>query len=159
MIADASVRKSESGLPQRIRDLLENLRPGDAASVEKLRAVYDDDVSFEDPIQKVRGVEAFIALNHRLLDRARELVFKVESAAGTDEEIFLTWTMRCVPKLRVGRVPFGPGPSINVDGATHLRAMNGRVVYHRDYWDLGEMFASAIPGGHKALRFLLKPLA
>jgi hypothetical protein len=58
--------------------------------------------------------------------------------------------MRCVPKI---------GPTIQVDGATHLRAKNGRVVYHRDYWDLGEMFASAIPGGHTALRFLLKPLA
>jgi hypothetical protein len=58
--------------------------------------------------------------------------------------------MRCVPKF---------GPEIRVDGATHLRAKNGRVFYHRDYWDLGEMFASAIPGGHAALRFLLKPLA
>ncbi|MEO7112494.1 MAG: nuclear transport factor 2 family protein [Polyangiaceae bacterium] len=145
-----SVEKSESSLPERIRELLENLRPGDATSVENLRAVYDTDVSFEDPIQKVRGVEEFIALNHRLLDRAKELVFTVESAAGTDEQLFLTWKMRCVPKL---------GPSINVDGATHLRAKSGRVVYHRDYWDLGEMFASAIPGGHTALRFLLKPLA
>jgi hypothetical protein len=154
-----SVEKVESGLPERIRELLENLRPGDAASVENLRAVYDTDVSFEDPIQKVRGVDEFIALNHRLFDRAKELVFTVESAAGTDEQIFLTWKMRCVPKLRVGRVPFGPGPTIHVDGATHLRAKNGRVVYHRDYWDLGEMFASAIPGGHTALRFLLKPLA
>lgn len=143
-------KKSELELPQRIRELLENLRPGDAASVENLRTVYDTDVSFEDPIQKVRGVDAFIALNHRLLDRAKELVFSVESASGTDDEMFLTWKMRCVPKL---------GPKIQVDGATHLRAQNGRVVYHRDYWDLGEMFASAIPGGHKALRFLLKPLA
>lgn len=145
-----SAEKNAAELPERIRELLSNLRPGDKASVEKLRAVYDDDVSFEDPIQKVRGIEAFIALNHRLLDRAKELVFTVESASGTDEEIFLTWSMRCVPKL---------GPNIQVDGATHLRAKNGLVVHHRDYWDLGEMFASAIPGGHTALRFLLKPLA
>jgi limonene-1,2-epoxide hydrolase len=143
-------KNNQQGLPERIRELLENLRPGDEASIENLRAVYDADVSFEDPIQKVRGIEPFIALNRRLLGRAKELVFKVETAAGTDEEIFMTWTMHCVPKL---------GPKIHVDGVTHLRAKNGLVVTHRDYWDLGEMFASAIPGGHTALRFLLKPLA
>ena len=137
-------------LPDRIRQLLERLRPGEPNSVENLRAVYSPDVTFEDPIQKVRGIEEFIALNHRLLDRMKKLVFSVESAVGNEQEIFLTWTMHCVPKL---------GPNVHVDGATHLRAENGRVIRHRDYWDLGEMFSNAIPGGHAALRFLLKPLA
>jgi hypothetical protein len=145
-----SSKKDSSDLPATIRQLLEGLRPDDPSSVESLRAVYDDDVSFEDPIQKVRGVDAFIALNHRLLGRSKELVFTVEAATGNDEQIFLAWSMHCVPKL---------GPKIKVDGATHIRARAGKVIRHRDYWDLGELFASAIPGGHKALRFLLKPMA
>ncbi len=145
-----SSKKHSPDLAVTIRELLENLRPEDPNSVENLRAVYADDVSFEDPIQKVTGIDAFIALNHRLLGRAKELVFEVESATGNSEEIFLAWTMRCVPKF---------GPTIHVDGVTHIHARDGKVVRHRDYWDLGELFASAIPGGHQALRFLLKPMA
>ncbi|MEO8878430.1 MAG: nuclear transport factor 2 family protein [Polyangiaceae bacterium] len=144
------MNKNETSFTERIRELLESLRPDDLDGVEKLRAVYDVGVIFEDPIQKVQGIEAFVALNRRLLGRAKELTFTVSDVAQTGDASFLTWTMRCVPKL---------GPTIHVDGATHLRVKNERVVSHRDYWDLGELFASSIPGGHRALRFLLKPMA
>jgi len=135
---------------ERIRQLLEGLTPKDIDGVEKLRPLYDVGVIFQDPIQKVQGIDAFIALNRRLLGRAKELAFEVHQVTGADDQIFLTWTMHCEPKL---------GPKIRVDGVTHLRVKNDRVVMHRDYWDLGELFASALPGGQTALRFLLKPMA
>jgi limonene-1,2-epoxide hydrolase len=145
-----TVHAEQAPLAERVRSVLEGLRADDLDGVERLRPLYDEDMVFEDPIQKVRGLDAFVALNRRLLGRAKDLTFRVHDAATTGDVSFLTWTMLCTPKL---------GPKIHVDGTTHLRVRGGRVAYHRDYWDLGELFTSVVPGGHAALRLLLRPLA
>jgi SnoaL-like domain len=137
-------------LASRLRDALGELSPERPESVEGLRALYDPSVVFRDPIQTVQGLDAFLAMNLRLLGRARALSFEVTSAQSEGDEIFLAWTMRATPKI---------GPRIAVEGVTHATARAGRVVYHRDFWDLGELFASAVPGAAAALRVLLKPLA
>jgi SnoaL-like domain len=137
-------------LPFRLRDALMALSPDRPESVEVLRELYDETVEFRDPIQTLYGVDAFLAMNRRLLGRVRSLRFDVTSALGTDGEAYLEWTMHGAPKL---------GPRLQVQGVTHARAKNGKVVYHRDFWDLGELAASAVPGGRSALRLLLKPLA
>ena len=44
----------------------------------------------------------------------------------------MTWTMFLNhPKLR--------GETVRVEGASYLRTRNGKVYYHRDYFDLGAM--------------------
>jgi hypothetical protein len=137
-------------LPGRLRDALLDLDPARPESVETLRDLYDETVEFRDPIQTLYGVDAFLAMNRRLLGRVRSLSFDVSSAVGTDDEAYLEWTMHGRPKV---------GPRVQVQGVTHARARDGKVVYHRDFWDLGELAASAVPGGRSALRLLLKPLA
>lgn len=122
----------------------------DPSAVEALRPLYADDVAFEDPVQKVEGIEEFIGLNQRLVKRARELSFSVNRVVGDDNEFFITWHMRMRPKM---------GPLFELDGVSHIRAEGGKVRDHHDYWDLAALFASAIPGGQRLLRLLLKPLA
>jgi hypothetical protein len=139
-----------TALVDRLRSALVDIAPERPETVEALRPLYDPDVEFRDPIQTLRGLDPFLAMNRRLLGRARELSFDVTSAGGSDEEIFIVWTMRATPKI---------GPRIAVEGITQAKMRRGLVVYHRDFWDLGELFASAVPGGHAALRILLKPLA
>jgi limonene-1,2-epoxide hydrolase len=126
------------------------LSADDLSALEDLRPLYAGDVTFEDPVQKVEGVEAFLDVNRRLARKARELSFAIERVAGDDAEFFITWHMRLRPKL---------GPLFELDGVSHLRAEGGKVRYHRDYWDLAALFASAVPGGQRILRALLKPLA
>jgi limonene-1,2-epoxide hydrolase len=126
------------------------LSADDLSPLEELRPLYADDVSFEDPVQKVEGIEAFLDVNRRLAHKARELSFSVDRVVGDDTELFVTWHMRIRPKV---------GPLFELDGVSHLRAEGGKVRYHRDYWDLATLFASAVPGGQRILRTLLKPLA
>ncbi len=139
-----------ASLKDTVVGLFSRLTAEDDSVLDELRGHYAKDVSFEDPVQKVQGVEAFIALNRRLARRARELSFSVESVVGDDTEFFVTWHMRLRPKM---------GPLFEVDGVSHLRTEGGKVRSHRDYWDLGALFASAIPGGQELLRLVLKPLA
>jgi limonene-1,2-epoxide hydrolase len=126
------------------------ISPEDRSFIEKLRPLYSPDVEFEDPVQKVQGYEEFVGVNVRLSKRSRELSFTFDRMAGDDTEFFVTWHMRVRPKL---------GPLLELDGVSHLRAEGGKVRYHRDYWDVAALFASAIPGGQRLLRTVLKPLA
>jgi hypothetical protein len=80
----------------------------------------------------------------------RRLTWDILSVQGTEDEAFIEWRMRCAIRL---------GPSLEVSGVTRAQARDGLIVDHRDYWDLGEMFASALPGGQRILNLLRAPLA
>jgi hypothetical protein len=80
----------------------------------------------------------------------RGLTWDVVAVHGDEHEAMLEWTMTGVLRL---------GPRLQVSGVTRVRARGGLIVDHRDYWDLGEMFASAVPGGQRLLELLRKPFA
>ncbi len=138
-----------STLRARFRELFASVAPGREDVLHDLRAIYSEDVVFQDPMQKIRGLEAFFATNRKLIARATELRFDVEAPVGTDDEFFLAWTMRFRGKF---------GPLLETDGVTHVKTVGGRVVYHRDHWDLATLTASALPGGPSLLRTLMRPL-
>lgn len=135
---------------ERLIEVFTSLDAQDRDCVEQLRPLYAPTVRFQDPLQTLLGVEEFLAMNRRLLSRSRELRFVLEARAFEGSRGFLTWKMILVPKL---------GPRVVVAGVTHVLLRDGLVLEHRDYWDLAELFASAIPGGRTALRWALKPLA
>src|SRR5437868_6257768 len=118
-------RMSAPSLRDAILSAFTRLSADDPSSLEELRPLYADDVTFEDPVQKVEGIEAFLDVNRRLARKARELSFLVDRVVGDDTECFLTWHMRLRPKL---------GPLFELDGVSHLRTEGGKVRYHRDYW-------------------------
>jgi hypothetical protein len=141
-------------MPTALRDavlaVFARISAEDTTFVEALRPLYAEDVHFEDPIQKVTSFEAFAGVNMRLARRARELSFAVQHVTGDDQAFFVTWHMRFRPKV---------GPLFEVEGVSHLMSEGGKVRWHRDYWDLATLAASAVPGGERILRALLKPLA
>jgi hypothetical protein len=137
-------------LAESLASALRGLDPERPESIDALRPLYQDDVDFRDPIQHLQGLDAFLAMNRRLLGRAQELSFTVSSAVGDRNSVFLAWTMRAKPKL---------GPRLSVEGATYATLRYGKVALHRDYWDLAELLTSPVPFAHAAVQLLLKPLA
>jgi limonene-1,2-epoxide hydrolase len=121
---------------ERLRDLFAS-GPFDDATLERLVPRYTDDVVFIDPIQTVRGRDAFVAMNRRLMARARELRFDVRDMAHEGDQIFLTWVMTMTPK------PFGP--TLRIEGVTHCTLRDGKVAVHRDYWDLLGSVMETVP--------------
>ena len=108
---------------------------GDGA-IDRLADLYDHDVVFRDPLQTLRGRDAFVAMNRRILARARRLSFVVASVAAGGGSVFLAWTMRYEPRV---------GPTIVFEGATHARTRAGLIVEQRDYWDLLSSLAESLP--------------
>lgn len=137
-------------LAERVAALLVELVPDRPGALSNLKALYATDVVFRDPIQEVRGLAAFVELNERLLRRMNSLSWTIRGTTGNEENGTIEWSMHGAPKF---------GPKVAVDGMTRLRARDGKVIDHRDYWDLGELVASTIPGGQRILRKVLSPLS
>lgn len=115
-----------------------------------IRRLYADDVFFRDPMQQAKGLSAFLGVNERMGKGAKQVRFTVHDSTGDDALFYLHWRMRFVPRL---------GPALSVEGVSRIRAEGRRVIEHVDYWDLGELFASALPfgSGRKLLHLVFKP--
>jgi len=120
-----------------------------AAAVERIPALYADDIVFHDPIQSVTGLDAFMETNRRMMARAKALEVEVGDVVENGDQIFMSWKMRYVPKM---------GPPIAIDGATHCRVRNGKIVYHRDYWDLLGSVLAGVPVVAPIYKMLVKKL-
>ena len=111
--------------------------PFDESTNAALAPYYAEDVVFTDPIQTVRGRAAFLAMNSRLIRRARRIRFVAHTAAQQGDEVFITWTMTMEPRL--------PAPTLTIEGVTHVTLRDGLVWRHTDYWDLAGSAMGAIP--------------
>lgn len=123
--------------------------PRNAAALDQLLALYDEDVIFQDPIQTVRGKPEFRDMNLRLLRRARAIHFEVTDRAQRGDSLFLVWTMTLVPRI---------GPPLQFEGSSHLRTRAGLIYYHRDFWDLLGSFMASVPVAGNVYRSLVRRL-
>jgi limonene-1,2-epoxide hydrolase len=94
---------------------------------------YRPDIVFQDSIQRIEGIEEFIALCERLTMRCDTLAMDIHSVAQEGNVIHMEWTMT---------MSFKKYPSTPIYGATVLRLHeDGRIASQRDYYDLwGDIF-------------------
>ena len=109
---------------------------------------YHPNVVFQDSIQRLEGIDEFVALCERLTKRCEELRMDIHSAAQDSNVIFLRWTMTMV---------FRRSPSTPIYGATALTLHeDGRIIGQRDYYDLwGDIF-NGIPWFRKPYRRFMR---
>ena len=105
--------------------------PGPTAA--EWRALYQEDVRFEDPTQAKRGIDAFILAQQGLENRCDDIFLEAGSVAVQGEEAFVEWRMG----LKIKGIEFV------YPGVTRLRfGADGRIAEHRDYFDfVGPTFA------------------
>jgi hypothetical protein len=123
-------------LVERLREVLGSFDLEGERVLPKLAELYDSEVVFRDPLQTLFGRDAFLAMNRRILGRARRISFHVADAVAGDDSLFLTWAMTYEP-LR--------GPTIVFQGSTHARVRGGVITEQRDYWDLLSSVAASLP--------------
>jgi len=86
---------------------------------------------------------------HLLRDVYSDDVVFVHDVQSNDSSAYLSWKMDYAhPKL-------GGNKNISVDGVTHLK-FDGKVTYHRDYADMGQMLYENIPLLGSAIRLIKK---
>jgi hypothetical protein len=90
------------------------------------RAVYAENVHFQDPTQERNGIEAYLAAQEGLLKRCDDVSLVPGAIALTDDTGFVEWVMGL--KIR--------GIEFVYPGATRLHFdAEGRIDDHRDYFD------------------------
>ena len=117
------------------------------ASAADVGRHYAADAFFKDPFNEVTGVVAIGRIFAHLFDQLDEPRFRVLERWENGNGAMLTWEFTF--RLR------GRRTAQLARGATHLRfAPDGRISYHRDYWDAAEELYAKLPVLGALMRFL-----
>ena len=124
------------------------------ASVASIADVYTEDTSFRDPFNDVTGIEAITHIFADMFVRLDEPVFTIIETIEQDHGAMLIWDF----DFRIRALQ--PGLRRRIHGASHIRfAADGRVHYHRDYWDAAGELYEQLPLVGPLMRFLKKRAA
>lgn len=137
---------AQESLAPRFRSAIDALNARGVDALDELLALYDASVVFEDPMQRIEGIDAFASLNRKMVEHARSMRFDVHEVVEQGGQLFATWTLHYAPKL---------GPTLTIGGVTHARVRDGRIVEHRDYWDLLSSVVDVIPGATRVYKSVM----
>jgi len=97
-----------------------------APSEQQWRDAYSEDVVFEDPTQKKKGLNAYLAAQEGLVRRCDDVLLKPLAIACDGHTAFVEWEM----SLKIKGIEFV------YPGTTRLLLNDdGKIVDHRDYFD------------------------
>jgi steroid delta-isomerase len=127
----------------RIANFFEHFGPTDLA---RLPDFYTEDAFFKDPFNEVRGIPAIERVYAHMFEALKEPRFVVTARIGQGAQWCLLWDFR---------FRFRSGEAEVIRGASHLRlAADGRIEWHRDYWDAAEELYEKLPVLGALMRWL-----
>lgn len=133
---------------ERFQAYFEGLTP---EAVRRLDTVYAPEAYFKDPFNEVRGIKEIGRIFDGMYEAMREPRFRIIETLIEADRAVLVWDFT----FRVKR--WKPDVEQKIHGLSLVRfGPDGRVVYHRDYWDAaGELFAK-LPLIGPVIRYLAR---
>ena len=123
----------------RLEPLIRFFEQIDPSNVSQLSQVYTPDAFFKDPFNEVRGIDAMTYIFRHMFDQVDSPRFIITNSVIQGEQAFLTWDF-------LFRMKRFSAEEHCIRGATHVRfAADGRVNFHRDYWDAAEELYEKLP--------------
>lgn len=120
----------------------------DKDSMHLIDEFYDQNVEFIDPIGQMKGSKNIKRYYQELYKNVKTIRFDFSEFVENGDTIVGVWKMTLVtPKLN-------SGDPIVVDGNSVIKFKNGKAIYHRDFFDMGEFIYENIP----VLGFLVKKI-
>jgi steroid Delta-isomerase len=109
-------------------------------SVSGFGSFYSESAYFKDPFNEVRRLADIQAIFTRMFRQIEAPRFEILERVGDPGGLFLVWNLHF--RLRGWK----PGREQRIHGVSHLRFdADGKVCYHRDYWDTGEELYEKLP--------------
>jgi len=135
----------------RLVDFYQRLTP---QTVARFPEFYSADAYFKDPFNEVQGVQAIARIFMHMFRQVEAPRFIVKERIADAGGAMLVWEFRS----RVRR--WGRDETQVMRGVSHLRFdADGRVNYHRDYWDAAEELYMKLPVIGSLMRGLRRLLA
>lgn len=108
-------------------------------NLSMLKELYHKDVTFIDPMHKVEGFDNLYKYFSNLYQNLNACDFIIDDVVWEDSKASVFWTMSYLhPKLNKGK-------RVQVRGTSHIKGQADKVIYHRDYLDLGAMLYEQLP--------------
>ena len=125
--------------PQWLVNFIDNYSQLSTDNLELLENIYHKDITFIDPLHKVQGFEDLQKYFYGLYESLTSCCFTIEHIFQSNNEAVVYWCMSYQhPKLNSAKL-------ITVQGHSHIKGENDKVIYHRDYLDAGAMLYEHLP--------------
>ena len=106
------------------------------SSLGNIGSYYDENVFFKDPFNEFNGREKLKKLFIHMFITLKNPHFVFIENIENSEGIFLTWDFIFSYKEKL----------FKIHGSSHLKLNDEKkIMYHRDYWDVGEELLLKIP--------------
>lgn len=140
--------------PSRVETLVAFYETLSRESVAQISQLYAENAYFKDPFNEVRGVAAIARIFTHMYEQVDAPRFAIGERVVDDDGALLVWVFSFRPR------GWGRGRTQVVRGVTHLKFDDdGRVVWHRDYWDAAEELYAKLPLIGGLMRWLRRKLA
>ncbi len=118
-------------------------------SLHQLEAFYKPDAYFKDPFNEVRGVDQVRGIFSHMYTALHQPRFVVTERIAQDGQCFLSWNFEFYFRN------FERNVLQTIRGGSHLKfTADGRVDFHRDYWDAAEELYEKLPWVGGLMRWL-----
>lgn len=132
----AQVLMDSNNLSARIIDTYSSL---DANNIDQIGNIYAEQIVFKDPAHCITGLPDLKTYFSTLYRNVHSCEFEFEEMLAKDDTIMTTWVMQLRhPKLRGGEL-------LQIPGCTQMKTQGEKIIFHRDYFDLGSMLYEHIP--------------
>jgi steroid delta-isomerase len=133
----------------RVCEFYEQLSPQRLATIGD---IYAPGAYFKDPFNEVHGVAAIESVFAHMFTQVRDPRFVVIDVVRGQAQAFLTWEFHFYVQRLAGEQ--------TIRGASHLRfEPDGKVGFHRDYWDAAEELYAKLPVLGALMRWLRRRAA
>ena len=123
--------------------------------VGRFAEFYTENAYFKDPFNEVHSLDGIKKIFSHMFKQVAEPRFTVVEQLVADNGVMLVWEFHFRAKM-LGKC----AGSQMMRGVSHLRfASDGRVNYHRDYWDAAEELYMKLPAVGLLMRGLRRALA
>ena len=120
------------------------------STLDEIISYYDKNVFFKDPFNEFNGREKLKKIFIHMFITFKNPHFVFIDTIENSEGIFLTWDFIFSYKEKL----------FKIHGSSHLKLNDKeKIVYHRDYWDVGEELLLKIPFIKILYRFFHNKLA
>jgi hypothetical protein len=125
--------------PQWLINFIDNYSRLSTDNLALLEKIYHQDITFIDPLHKVQGFDHLKEYFNGLYENLISCRFTIAHTFEKNNEAAIYWEMSYQhPKLNSGKI-------ITVQGHSHIKGENDKVIYHRDYLDAGAMLYEHVP--------------
>ncbi|GLX83583.1 nuclear transport factor 2 family protein [Thalassotalea eurytherma] len=136
------------GMPNWLQNFIDVYQRLGTDNLNLIDTIYHPQVTFKDPMHLVVGLDELKHYFDNIYTNLISCQFVIDEVIYKDNKAAVYWRMTFIHKKLNSADP------ITVEGHTKLIGEQDKVIYHRDYIDVGAMLYEHIPVLGRVIRYI-----